>query len=361
MHNKFLTTLLLLLAAIISHAEVLVPFNHKNISYQGRIEPTTNACVKIYWPGTCATLNFEGTDAKAVLQNGGGNTYFYAIVDGDAAHAEKIKPDTSRTNYVLAAGLPKGKHSVQLFKLTDTTTVTSFYGFELNDGARVLKPSRPGKRRIEFYGDSITAGHGVDVPEGEEDSGAPEVFNNYLTYAARTARHYDAQYSCIARSGIGIMVSWFPTIMPEIYDRLNPSDSGSQWNFFKFTPDVVVINLFQNDSYLVTQTNHQEFKARFGATPPDEKTIVKSYQDFVLKIRGKYPKASIICVLGSMGVTASGSPWPGYVEKAVKGLNDPKIYCHFFAYKNTPGHPRAAEQKIMADDLIGFIDEKIKW
>ncbi len=28
--------------------------------------------------------------------------------------------------------------------------------------------------------------------------GSAEFFNNYLTYAARTARHYDAQYSCIA-------------------------------------------------------------------------------------------------------------------------------------------------------------------
>jgi len=157
------------------------------------------------------------------------------------------------------------------------------------------------------------------------------------------------------------MVSWFSVIMPEIYDRLNPADPASKWDFSKFTPDVVVINLFQNDQYLTGQTNHEQFKLRFGSTPPDEKRIVKSYQDFVLKIRSKYPKTSIICVLGSMGATANGSPWPAYVEKAVKGLNDPKIYYHFFPHKNTPGHPKAAEQKVMADDLIGFIDEKIKW
>ena len=182
MRNKFLMALLLLQVAASSQAEVFVSFNHKNISYQGRIEPMTNECVKIYWPGTSAKIEFEGTDAKAILQNGSGNTYFYAIVDGDANRAQKIKPDTTKTNFVLASGLPKGKHSVELFKLTDNTTVTLFYGFELNDGARVLKPSRSGKRRIEFYGDSITAGHGVDVPEGEKDSGAPIYFNNYLEH-----------------------------------------------------------------------------------------------------------------------------------------------------------------------------------
>jgi hypothetical protein len=56
-----------------------------------------------------------------------------------------------------------------------------------------------------------------------------------------------------------------------------------------------------------------------------------------------------------------GSPWPGYIEKAVKLLEDKNIYTHFFPYKNTDGHPKSAEQKVMADDLIQFIDKNIKW
>jgi hypothetical protein len=295
------------------------------------------------------------------LKNENGTVYFYAIIDGDAQHAKKIKPDTTKTSYVLATGLPNGKHSVQIFKLSDNTTITSFYGFELNEGAHVLKPDLPGKKKIEFYGNSITAGHGVDVPDGQGDSGAPEFFNNYLTYGALTARHYNAQYSCIARSGIGVMLSWFPIIMPEMYDRLNPNDPGRKWDFSKYTPDVVVINLFQNDSWLINNPAHEQFKARFGTTPPNEDKIVKSYQNLVSKIRGKYPKASIICALGNMDATRKGSPWPGYIEKAVKGLNDSKIYTHFFAYKDTDGHPKIAEQKAMADDLIDFIDKNIKW
>jgi hypothetical protein len=30
-------------------------------------------------------------------------------------------------------------------------------------------------------------------------------------------------------------------------------------------------------------------------------------------------------------------------------------------YKNTPGHPKVNEQAAMADSLIAFINEKIKW
>jgi hypothetical protein len=358
--NNLFAFLLFILVSV-SYGQTLVPFNQKNIVYMGRIETIENQCVKIFWPGTSATLIFEGTDAKAILKNGNGTTFFYAIVDGDSEHAKKIKPDTIKTSYTLASGLPKGKHSVQIYKLTDNTTVTSFYGFELNEGAHVLKPDLPGKKRIEFYGNSITAGHGVEVPDGQNDSGAPEFFNNYLTYANLTARHYNAQYSCISRSGIGVMLSWFPIIMPEMYDRLNPGDPNSKWDFSKFTPDIVVINLFQNDSWLINNPEHEQFKARFGKTRPDEQTIIKAYRDLVLKIRSKYPKASIICALGNMDATQKGSFWPGYIETAVKSLGDSKIYTHFFPYKNTGGHPKVAEQKAMADDLIGFIDKNIRW
>ena len=359
--NKLFTTLLLLVAVTILQAQNLVSFSQKNIAYMGRIEMVENQCAKIYWPGTSVTINFEGTDATAILKNGEGTTYFYSIIDGDYKKAQRIKPDTIKASYKLASGLTKGKHSVQLFKLTDNTTVTSFYGFELNQGARVLRPDPAAKKKIEFYGNSITAGHGVDVPDGQGDSGAPEFFNNYLTYAALTARHYQAQYSCIARSGIGVMLSWFPIIMPEMYDRLDPSNPDSKWDFSKYTPDVVVINLFQNDSWLINNPAHEQFKARFGTTRPDEPQIIKAYQDLVSKIRVKYPNAAIVCVLGSMDATQKGSPWPGYIETAVKNLADSKIYTHFFPYKNTQGHPKVSEQKAMADDLIGFIDKNVKW
>jgi hypothetical protein len=62
-----------------------------------------------------------------------------------------------------------------------------------------------------------------------------------------------------------------------------------------------------------------------------------------------------------MDITRKGSPWPGYVEKAVASLNDARIYTHFFPYKNTPGHPQVSEQQAMAKSLIAFIGEKVKW
>ncbi|MEO6133872.1 MAG: hypothetical protein ABIP35_01890, partial [Ginsengibacter sp.] len=185
--------------------------------------------------------------------------------------------------------------------------------------------------------------------------------NNYETYAALTARHFNAQYHCTAKSGIGIMVSWFPMIMPEMYDRLDATDSTSKWDFSKYTPDVVVINLLQNDSWIVTMSDQPEFKHRFGTAAPTESEVIDAYKKFVQTIRDTYPKSQIICMLGNMDITKKGSPWPGYVDDAVKQLHDKKIFTFFSPYKDTYGHPKVREQKAMADGLIKFIDENIKW
>ena len=361
MRKYHLITLLFLAVATFGHGQISVPFDQKEVSYMGRVEMVDHQYAKIFWPGTSVTLRFKGTEVKATLKNGEEATYFYAIVDGDDQNPIKIKSTTNESSVTLAAGLKNANHTVKLFKLSDNTSYTQFHGFELAKGSKVLAAQPLPKRKIEFYGDSITAGHGVDVLPGHPDSGSPEYFNNYWTYAARTARHFDAQYTCIAKSGIGIMVSWFPIIMPEMYDRTNPDDPSSKWDFSKYTPDVVVINLLQNDSWLVKMPEHPQFKARFRDVPPDESSIIQSFQNFVKNIREKYPKASIVCVLGSMDATKLGSKWPGYVEQAVKGLNDSKIYTMFFCYKDTPGHPNTSEQKVMADELIDFINKNIKW
>lgn len=216
------------------------------------------------------------------------------------------------------------------------------------------------RRKIEFFGNSITCGYAIEDSSGK-DRGTSPYENNYLSYAAITARHFDAEYYCTARSGIGVLVSWFPQIMPEMYNLLDASDPKSHWDFSKYTPDVVVVNLFQNDSWLVKSPTNEQFKARFGTTAPTEAQIIRAYADFIKTLRSTYPKAQIICALGSMDATATGSPWPGYIDKAVATLKDDRIYTHFFACKNTPGHPNIKEQQTMADDLIKFIDQKIEW
>jgi len=216
------------------------------------------------------------------------------------------------------------------------------------------------KHKIEYFGDSITAGYAVEDSSGK-DSGAGQFKNNYISYAAITARHFNAEYYCTVKSGIGIMVSWFPLIMPEMYDRTDATDPNSKWDFSRYTPDIVVVNLFQNDSWIINIPSNEQFKARFGTTKPTDEQIIAAYANFIKSVRGKYPHAHIICALGNMDATRTGSPWPGYIDKAVASLNDANIYTNYFPYKNTGGHPNPKEQQAMADNLINFIHQKFGW
>ncbi|HTF30016.1 MAG TPA: SGNH/GDSL hydrolase family protein, partial [Flavitalea sp.] len=338
-----------------------ISFNDPRIQYEGRIGEKDGAA-ELYWSGTTARLRFNGTGIQALLEDYNGQNYFNVIIDGDSIR--KIKIDSTKKLYSLAENLPQGKHVVELFKITQINKeynrgYTRLYGFELNDG-NALSPPAVKKRKIEFYGNSITCGHAIEDTSGN-DSGAAIFENNYLSYAALTARHYQAQYSCIAVSGIGLMSGFRKVIMPEIYNLLNPFDSTDYWSFSKYIPDVVVVNLLQNDEAVIGNPASEHFKRRFGNTVPTDEFIINAYKDFILKIRSHYPKASVICALGSMGITRLGSKWPGLVERAVSELRDVKIYTLFFKYKETPGHPRVTEQKIMADSLIKFIDARIDW
>jgi lysophospholipase L1-like esterase len=349
---------LVLIAGLQTYAQKVVGFKDDHIRYTGRIAYQGDAA-KLMWSGTMVQLSFTGTEVKVSLKDERGDNYFNIIIDGKVV---VLHPDAEKRSYTLATGLPLGTHNLTIFKRTEWADgSTLLYGFEFNDGAQVNTLPALKSRKIEFYGDSITSGYGVEDFDGGNNSYLPPYKNNYLSYAGLTARHYDAQYSCISKSGIGVTVGYTDMIMPELFDRLDPNDNKSRWDFSKFTPNVVVVNLFQNDASMMRQGDAPQFKARFGDQQPSEEFITEAYRKFIQSIRNKYPEAYIICALGNMDASKENLPWRGYVEKAVSRMNDKMVTSHFFAYKNTPGHPSVEEQQAMADDLIKYIDNHVKW
>jgi hypothetical protein len=332
--------------------------DYKMIRYSGRINFEDKKAPEIYWPGTQIEFMFEGEELKAKLKDEKGENYFNIVIDEDSLRY--IKLDKEARYYTLAKGLPEGKHTIKLIKRTEWDLgKTWFLGLEITNG-NLLELPQADRKIIEFFGNSITAGYGIEDLTGG-DSPDSIYTNNYNTYGAITARHFNADYYGTVRSGIGIMISWFPLIMPEMWDRLDPTDPDSKWDFSNMQPDLVVVNLFQNDSWLVNMPEEPTFGQRFGEIAPDEVRIISSYVDFISKLRGVYPETPIICALGSMDATQDGSPWPGYVTTAVESLDDQNLHTLFFPYINKPGHPRVEDNRKMADQLIQFIEETFSW
>ncbi len=353
----FKLTLALLLFAIGASAQKIVDNQDAHIRYSGRVGHK-DGVAQLYWSGTSMAINFTGNSVKVLMKDERGENYFNIIIDGKIT---VLHPDTVKQVYTLASGLKPGSHTLLLYKRTEFSDgSTAFYNFQFDNKAEILPVPDQKNRAIEFYGNSITAGYAIEDYTGA-DSYLSRYKNNYISYAALVARHYNAQSSFIAKSGIGVMFGYYPLNMGQIFDRLDPNDANSKWDFSKYTPEVVVVSLFQNDASLMRSPTRAEFLAKFPSGPPNATYIIDSYKTLVKSIRGKYPKAQIICVLGNMDASKEGSPWPGYIQSAVDQMADKNVFAHIIPYKNTPGHPTIKEHQAMADELIKFIDANIKW
>jgi hypothetical protein len=332
--------------------------DNQNYLYTGRIDFADSKAPQLSWPGSSIKANFTGTSLAIILDDQSGKNFFSVIIDGETQHPYVLEAKQGEHTYVISTALAPGKHSLEIYKRTEGEEgATHFKGLVLDKDASLLKPPARPKRRMEIYGDSITSGMGNEAADNGADHLSSEK-NNYWAYGAITARNLNAELHTISQSGIGIMISWFPFIMPQFYDQLSAvGDNDSQWDFTRWTPDVVVINLFQNDSWLTDRDR------KLDPHPTDDQKI-QAYIDFVRSIRAKYPNAQIICALGSMDATASPT-WPGYVKAAVARMkaenNDQKLDTIFFDYTGYGQHPRIAQHKANAAKLTAFIKRKMRW
>ncbi len=231
--------------------------------------------------------------------------------------------------------------------------VTSEYGI-------IPTPAR--KHKIEFIGDSITCGYGVDAADQYEAFSTTNE-NGAKTYAALVGKHFKADYNIISWSGIGVYSSYTESskpnqsfLLPPIYGKTAPNElSNDMWDFSQWQPDLVVINLGTNDN---TWTKGIQDRADiFG----------EAYYKFIEQVREANPNAYIICSLGVMG----SKLLPEIKEQVAlysANTGDYKITTFEFDYRDGVNdgfgagfHPSAVTHQKMADKLIPFISELLGW
>ncbi|MBQ5945957.1 GDSL-type esterase/lipase family protein [Massilia sp. ST3] len=356
------SSLLLAVASLFCAAPLLaattIPPGHPHLQYTGRIDASTSGAPVLSFPNTAIAGQFTGTSLAVKLDDQHGKNFYNVFLDGDLARPTIIQADKGSKTYLVANGLKPGKHRFLITKRTEGEEgATVFQGLELDDKAGLLPPPPRPARRIEFYGDSITSGMGNEAPDDGVDHLGKDK-NSFRSYAALSARQLGAEGHFISQSGIGVMISWFPFTMPDFYDQANAvGNNDSKWDFGKWTPDVVVINLMQNDSWLIGRDHKLQ-------PEPDGAQRIAAYRGFIQRLRALYPKAYIVCALGSMDATKAGSPWPGYVSAAVRGMQqdgDKRIDTLFFPFAGYGAHPRVHHHEANAKLLTAFIRRKMGW
>ena len=256
------------------------------IQYVGRISFQNPDAPVFTYPGVQINARFEGTSLKMKAKPMSG--YFMVQIDGCEPY--KVSFNAPKDSIVtLATALRNETHEVHItYAIEGYDRKPEFWGFGLDAGCRLLPPPYLPERKIEFIGDSMTCGYGIEAGS-EKDEYADETENYYYTYAARTARALKAQHVVIARSGIGIYRNYKGPktgnahCMPRVYDRTLLSVDSVKWDFTRYTPDVVCVNLGTND---------------VSTDPYDRTMLENAYRDFYYTLRAKYPEAKIVFLSG---------------------------------------------------------------
>lgn len=239
-------------------------------------------------------------------------------------------------------------------------TRPEFHGFILNNNTFLTSPAPLPSRKIEFIGNSITCGYGIEAA----DASAPyteETANYYFTYAAKTARWLKAQAYVVARSGIGVYRNYNG---PKTGDAVNMNteykytmlyDDSQLWDFTRFTPDVVCVNLGTND----TSTE--------GA---DSTLLAKGFYNLYKQIRSHYPDAKIIFLSGCMmkgNALKMAKDAMDFTMRLALSNGDTNVYrLDFETHDGSLGygaswHPSMKQHDVMAKQLTSYLKSITKW
>ena len=374
--KKFLTLALLAIISLGASANKTFPQKgtfvspaNPRIIYTGRISFTNPERPAWNYPGVQIIAAFEGTSLRMMAKPRSG--YFMAQID--EAEPFKVAFRGERDSVVsLATALPDSRHTVRLMYIIEGYEMyPEFWGFLLDEGRSLAEPPALPSRKIEFVGNSITCGYGNEGYDKFEHF-EYETENHYYSYASITARSLGAQHWVVARSGIGAYRNYNgpktgnpESNMPVQYEytgyalhpgfRQEATFLSEKWDFSRYQPDVVCINLGTND----LSTNNYDL------------TLLKQgYQKLYQMVREHNPQAKIVLLTGSMLYNQEqreAQQLLNEVMNEARQAGDKEVFRFDMTqimsdegYGND-WHPNIRQDEKMASELTPFLRELMNW
>ncbi|MDO5144161.1 MAG: GDSL-type esterase/lipase family protein [bacterium] len=342
-------------------AERLLPASDPLLQHTGRMDMRDPAGPVWQFPACQVRMRLRGSTLRMFVSNT--NHYYESrlgVMVNGCQHAVLL-PQSGDAALDLSVYLTQEVNDILLFKRQDGSHTMTLRGFAVERAAQLLPlPARPA-RRMEFYGDSVTAGEVTEAIAYAGQCDPPhqgQYSNAWWGYAWQTARLLDAELHDTAQGGIALLdrTGWFngPDYvgMESCWDKAlyNPSFGVvTPWDFSRYVPHVVVVALGQNDA------NPRDYMAS-DPTGADAQRWKRAYRDFILRLRARYQGATIILTTTILGHDRA---WDDAIDEVCRGLAQTDSRIHHFLYTNngcgTPGHIRKTEAAVMAQELAGFI------
>lgn len=335
-----------------------------------RLLCTSGSGVEFEYTGNLLKVTFLGdssTNGQENSVNWRDIARVQVLVDGRVMLDTTIKNEKETyTVYGEDPATPMESHTVRIIKLSEPRMSSVAVGEIEVECDGNIRPTQDKNKFVEFIGDSITCGYGIDTAD-ELCPFSTGTENATKAYAYLAATELDIDYSLVSYSGHGFVSGYTPDpSMPKKEELIQPyydvvsysynsfdgmAPQNVKWDF-KRKADVIVINIGTND---------------FSYTQDDERKIaeyVEAYIEFLGTVR-KYNKcAHIICSIGVMGDELYSA-----IEKVVSvyisTTGDTNISPLRFAVQNpiedgysADYHPSAATQAKAAGRMI---EELKKW
>lgn len=300
----------------------------ENVKLTGRCLFTENMTFMSY-SGSTLSFTFTGKKAEAAIYSDSPDweehlkCWVKVYINDETTPVRRILLDNKDAVYTLYEAAEEQTVTVHLVKISEAAFGKCGIRFIRIDTDKLLAPPPENLHKVEFIGDSITCGYGVESESGMEPFHTVTE-NPMKSYAWQTAKMLSADASFVSWSGIGVISAWVPEdakeplddwLMPMLYQYTDASASKflygedrskwEKWDFDSFKPELIIINLGTNDtSYCKDIQERQEIF----------QTEYDRFLDFVAE---KNPNAHIMCVLGTMEQKLCP-----IVEKIVKEHND---------------------------------------
>jgi lysophospholipase L1-like esterase len=286
----------------------------------------------------------------------------YAVmVDGDTVTDRRMQ-EKEETVIVFESSVPWGAE-IRLRKLSECPQSLLAVREIRTDGE--ITPLDETGTRIEFIGDSITCGYGVEA-KSELENFTTATENAGKSYAGLVTDWMGLDAMLTSFSGYGIISGYTgdaekrntSELLPQYYDRVGRNEyllsSGKRlqeipWDFSSWQPEKILIHLGTNDLSWCAERE------------PRKEMFRKQYKEFLATVRKYNPGAMILCVLGIMGT--------GLNEKMVQAVNeyrfengDTRIHAMTLQEQDAARygyganfHPSEKTQERLAEKIQAFI------